>query len=73
MVKYLKLGLMSYVVRTPIAANLNVEFNGHENSVIKEDDWDNWVYRTRLGGRFRGEESTKNIRLDGRISADRVT
>lgn len=73
MVKYLKIGLVSYVARTSVAADLAVEYTGSDTAIIKEDKWDNWVFRTRLGGFARDEESKRYINLDGRINADRIT
>lgn len=74
MVKYLKMGLVSYVARTSGAVHLAVEHTGSDTTlIIKEDKWDNWVFRTRIGGYFRDEESKQITRLDGRIKADRIT
>jgi len=74
MVKYLKMGLVSYVARTSGATNLTVEHTGLDTtSIIKEDKWDNWVFRTRIGGMFSDEESKQIINLDGKINADRIT
>jgi len=73
MVKYLKMGLVSYVARTPVAEDLSVEYTGSDTAIIKEDKWDNWVFRVNLGGFVRGEESKQHRNLDGRIRADRIT
>ncbi len=73
MVKYLKLGLVSYVARTHVAADLVVDYTGSDTVIIKNDKWDNWVFRTQLGGMLRDEESKQYINLDGRINVDRIT
>ncbi len=74
MVKFLKMGLVSYVARTSGAAHLAIEHTGLDTTVnIREDKWDSWVFRTRLGGMFRDEESKQYINLDGRINVDRIT
>jgi len=75
MVKYFKMGLMSYVAKTSVAvmADIAVEYTGPDTYIIKEDKWDNWVFRVNLGGFVRGEESKQHRNLDGRIRADRIT
>ncbi|MBN2000477.1 hypothetical protein JW935_23200 [candidate division KSB1 bacterium] len=73
LVKYLKLGLMQYIAKTPVADDLSVNISGSKDVAIKKDNWNNWVFRTRAGGFFREEESTRDISLDGGVSADRIT
>lgn len=74
MVKYLKMGLVSYVAETSAAAHLAVDYKGtNTTAMIKDDKWDNWVFSTRIGGYFRDEESKHNLNLDGSIKVDRIT
>jgi len=73
MVKYLKIGLVSYMARTPVAEDLSIQYTGSDTVIIKEDKWDNWVFRTQVGGLVRSEDSKRFINLDGRIREDRIT
>jgi len=74
MVKYLKTGLVFYMAKTSSAADFTVEYTGSETTAkIKEDKWDSWVFRTRVGGYGRDEESKQFLRLDGWINANRIT
>ena len=73
-VKYLKMGLVSYVARTSGAAHLVIEHTGSDTTpIIKDDNWYNWVFSARIGGFARHEESKQYINIDGRIRADRIT
>ncbi|HCK99785.1 MAG TPA: hypothetical protein DHW42_06760 [Candidatus Marinimicrobia bacterium] len=75
MVKYFKMGLMSYVARTSVAGvtDIAIEYTGPDTYIIQEDEWDNWVFRVNLGGFARGEDAKRHRNLDGRIRADRIT
>jgi len=75
MVKYVTIGLMSYVVEADIAdmVDVKVKFTGPDSYIVNEDKWNNWVFRLNLGGFARGEESTQHRNLNGRIRADRIT
>jgi len=73
MVKYLKIGLVSYLARTPVAEDLSIQYTGSDTVIIKEDKWDNWVFRTQFGGLIRSEDSKRFVNLDGRIREDRIT
>ena len=73
-VKSLKLGLIQFVAKTPLAKDINISFS---KPVTKEketiDKWNNWVYRISLGGFVSGEKSYNNLNSWGSLSANRVT
>ncbi len=75
MVKYLKMGLVSYVARTSSADLLSIEQLGSDTipEVITEDKWDNWVLSLGISGYARFEESKQFMSFDGRVRADRIT
>ncbi len=73
MVKYLKVGLIPYLSKTPIIDDISVGYVKPSGAMVKEDKWNNWVFRMRLSGWFRGEKSSRNSDIYGRISADRIT
>lgn len=73
MVQILKLGLTSYVAKTPLAEYLHLSFARKVSPVAVEDRWDSWVFRLSTSPSFRGEESRNSIQINGSLSADRIT
>ena len=73
MVKYLKMGLVPYIIKTPIADEMSLTYNKSSSTMIKKDNWNNWVFRVRLSGRLNGEKSSRNSHIYGRVSANRIT
>ena len=73
-VEILKLGLISYVTKSPIAGKIIISFKPPEKVEAKEEDpWDFWVFNLGLNGYFNGEEMYDNLSLYGSVSASRVT
>ncbi len=73
-VEILKLGLVSYVTKSPIAGKIIISFKPPEKVEAKEEDpWDFWVFNLGLNGYFNGEEMYDNLSLYGSVSASRVT
>ncbi len=73
MVKYLKMGLIQYIAKTPIADDITVSYNKPGGAMVKEDHWNNWVFSMRIRGWFNGEMSSQSADVYGRISANRIT
>lgn len=73
LVKALKLGLMSYVGRTPIARRIAVDYTRPENAGPGRDRWDSWVFSLTGSGYFSGEESYMSRMANASFSANRVT
>ncbi|MCX6571932.1 MAG: hypothetical protein NT006_11040 [Candidatus Aminicenantes bacterium] len=73
LVKALKLGLMSYVGRTPIARRIAVDYARPENTGPGRDRWDSWVFSLTGSGHFSGEESYMSRMANASFSANRVT
>jgi len=75
MVRVIKLGLIQYLLKTPLSENLNVSFVQPREDLLHQidDRWDNWVFRISLDSRGRGEASKSSIDLVGSISARRIT
>jgi hypothetical protein len=72
-IRKLKLGLMPYLIDTPIADGLEILF---EEELIAEDvrdAWDFWVFRLRASGQFSGEQFVNSYFISGDINADRIT
>jgi len=76
MVRVLKIGLIQYVAKTPQADNILISYHAPENEpTIEEirDKWDHWVFNISPDFEFGGEESYKNLSINYRFSARRVT
>ena len=75
----LRLGLLRYVARTPLAELIEIGQNGASGrrqtamATPEDDPWNFWVLRGRFNTRLNGEESRTSKRLDGSFSANRTT
>ncbi len=72
LVKALKIGLMSYVARTPLAWRIVISYAGEEKPAAA-DKWNDWVFSLSTGGFLSGEESYESRSLQASFSANRVT
>ena len=72
-IKTLKMGLMRYVARTPIASQIDINYSGEQEEVIVEDRWNSWIFSTSLMGDFQGEQSNSQISMMGWLSANKIT
>jgi len=73
LVKALKIGLMSYVARTPIASRIAISHQEEEKLEAVADRWNYWVFSFSTGGYFSGEEAYESRSLRANFSANRVT
>jgi hypothetical protein len=69
----LKLGLMSYVARTPIARRMSVDYRQPAETGPDLDRWDSWLFSLSGSGFFMGEESYMDRTANFSFSAGRVT
>mgnify|MGYP000333047977 CR=1 FL=1 len=72
-VRVLKMGLVRYVAKTPLADQISISFRRQARPTPVEDRWDNWVFNIELNSFLRGEKANKSIRLHGSLSANRIT
>jgi hypothetical protein len=72
-VKTLKMGLMRYIMKTPLAKYIDINFSEPITEDVSSDKWNNWVFRTRVNGFGFCSESSDYLSLSGNISANRVT
>lgn len=72
-VRTMKMGLVRYVSKTPLAEDLTIEFNQRTDLTAVVDQWDYWVFSIDTDSELNGEESSTQLALDGSFSADRVT
>ena len=73
-----QLGLVRYVLETPMGEGLQVSYEANEKTpsqaVSPEDDpWNFWVYRVSANTNLRHEERQESEALSGALSASRVT
>lgn len=73
LVETLKLGLLSYVARTPIARRLVMDYAPPAKVGPVRDRWNSWVFNLSSNGSFSGEESYSERYANFSFSANRVT
>jgi hypothetical protein len=73
LVRALKIGLMSYVARTPIAHRISITYAPEDRAAAARDRWDSWVFALSGNGFFSGEQSTSSRSLSLNLSANRIT
>ena len=73
LVQALKIGLMTYVARTPIASRMAISYQKEEEEEVVRDKWKSWVFSLSSSGYFSGEESYAYHSLRLNLSANRVT
>lgn len=73
MVKTLKMGLMRYVAKTPLAQFMNISFSEPLSETVSTDKWNSWVFRGSLNGYLNGQKTYKYKYISGNVSASRIT
>jgi len=73
LVKTLKLGLIPYINKTPLAEMITISFEKELKPIIKKDKWNNWIFNIYINSFFNGETSYKSNYLNLSLSAERVT
>lgn len=72
-VRTLKMGLMRYVAKTPLAQYMNISFTQPLSATVSSDKWNSWVFRASLSGFLNGQQTYNSTYLNGDLSATRVT
>ena len=72
-VNALKMGLMRYVLKTPLASYIDVRFSMPVSETVSTDIWNSWVFRSSIGGFLQGQKSNTSSNIYTSISANRVT
>ena len=72
-VKSLKMGLMRYVMKTPLARFFDIRFTEPLKETVSTDKWKSWVFSTSLYGYLDGESSYKATYLDAEFTANKIT
>lgn len=80
-VKYLKLGLTPFIVRTKMAKEIQIQMKSDnanktalENAATTtKDPWNYWVFRVGLGGYLNKDAVYRESQYNGSFSASRIT
>ena len=80
LVKYLKLGLISYVNKTSLAEEIQITYSPKDSTASqqtaaqqKKDKWNFWQFRVGASGFFNGNQNFKNENIYSSINATRET
>lgn len=71
--RLLKLGLLRYVSKTPIAGRISLAFKDQVKPTAVVDPWNFWVFSLSVNTFLNGEETYKMRNIFGNFSASRVT
>jgi len=74
--RFLRIGLVRYLSRTPMAGEITVNLPGRSERQEQQpvdDKWNYWFFRLNADTNFEEEESSKDISIGGSISASRIT
>ncbi|MBN2863927.1 MAG: hypothetical protein JXN62_12230 [Bacteroidales bacterium] len=69
----LKMGLMRYVARTPVASEIIISHNTDLEAEEVVDRWNFWVFEFSISPRFDVEESFSRINVSNSVNISRVT
>lgn len=69
----LKMGLMRYILKTPLADYIDINFSQPLKQEVSSDKWNSWVFRAGMNGMLDGESSFKSSNISANLSANRVT
>lgn len=73
LVRALKVGLMSYVGKTPIAERIAITYAEETKPAAGKDRWDFWIFDISSSGFFSGETYYNSRSLRANFSANRIT
>jgi len=69
----MKMGLMRYVARTPLADEVNIRYNTRIESEEVVDKWNYWVFELQTSPRFSAQESNNSLQFSNSIEITKVT
>jgi hypothetical protein len=73
-VRVIQIGLVPYLLKTPLASLISVDVASVLSSPEKvEDKWNNWVFKIRGNSYMNAQQLSRSINIFGNISASRVT
>ncbi|HLN20959.1 MAG TPA: DUF481 domain-containing protein [Bacteroidales bacterium] len=69
----LKMGLMRYIVKTPLGQYFRISFTQPMAETVTTDKWNSWVFRASMNGNLNAQQTSKSSQVSGDLSASRVT
>lgn len=69
----LKMGLMRYVAKTPLAGEIEIRHNEKLQAAEVTDKWNNWVFEIQTSPRFDAEASNSRIFFRNSLNINRIT
>lgn len=78
MLRYLKLGLVQYIAKSPIAEQVEITYkvvDGDSSATTSKvkDKWNLWQYQIGSAGFFNGDRNSSSVSVSSRLSASRET
>ena len=73
LVRVLKMGLVQYAAKTPIADRISVSYKDMVKPTSVKDKWNFWVFSISLNGSLNKETTKSNTSIRGNFSVNRVT
>lgn len=81
LIRYMKLGLMPYIVHTGVVNDITISFKKTEPgsaakdsaSQTSKDPWNYWVYRVGVDGSLNGDAVYRDNQYSANLSANRTT
>jgi hypothetical protein len=73
MVNVIKQGLFPFIMKTPLAEHISIDFHQQLKPTAVEDKWNFWVFSISLDGRLGGESQRSSRSVDANFSANRIT
>lgn len=73
LVQKLKLGLMRYIAKTPVADDISISMVKKVSPMLVTDKWRNWLFSISVDGYVNGEQSRTYRSIHSSFSARKVT
>jgi hypothetical protein len=73
LVHHLKIGLVRYIGKTPLAQHLMVSYRQPSRVTDLEDKWDYWTFSINMNTNLNGQKASSFVYLFGGLSARRIT
>ncbi len=73
-IHHLKIGLLPYLLKTPIRKNITYELpeNNNNHKTIEIDKWKGWLFMINSSGWFNGEQSNKNFNVSSNFQISKT-
>ena len=71
--RVLKMGLMKYMINTPLAKFIDINFTEPITEEVSTDKWNNWIFTTRLKGGLMGQKSADARSIESSFNAGMTT